>query len=515
MPFGEYSLPEFPVNALPEWLRLYVCSLSEQTQTPIDLPGVLSLAVLALCVAKKARIQARAGWSEPLNLYTVTVLPPASRKSAVFSDLLSPINEWEQAECERMRPIIAVMDAERKMMTSRFEKATKEASTAKDTLARQECEEEVRRLAEQIAAFRVPASPRLLTKDCTPERLNGLLAEQNGRMGLFSPEGDVFDMIAGRYSDKGPVMTPYLEAHNGDTLIVDRQTRTEYISDPALSMGLTVQPDVLRGLSAKPQMRGRGLLARFFYSLPPDNIGWRRIETGKVGEEALRSYRNGINRLQQWEPERWEENGPFKPIWINLSPEAQKIFDAWCGEIEERLRPEGDLGTLTDWGGKLCGGVARIAGVLHLAEYGETVREVSAPTMQAAITVGEYFAAHAKAAFGEMNCDQDTDHARYLLKWILRTKQTTFTRREAQRSNQSRFKSAEHLDKPLKILIERGYIRPLEKEPVAFRPSEQYAVNPHIASKPMTEVTKGDRNEASVTSVIQNRGIPERERRSF
>jgi hypothetical protein len=40
------------------------------------------------------------------------------------------------------------------------------------------------------------------------------------------------------------------------------------VQRPCLTIGLTVQPEILQGLAGRPGFRGRGLLARFLYSLP-------------------------------------------------------------------------------------------------------------------------------------------------------------------------------------------------------------------------------------------------------
>jgi replicative DNA helicase len=66
----------------------------------------------------------------------------------------------------------------------------------------------------------------------------------------MSPEGDVFDLMAGR-NGNGPNLGVYLKGHAGDTLRIDRIGRpVEYVRQPALTMGLAVQPDVLSGLMA-------------------------------------------------------------------------------------------------------------------------------------------------------------------------------------------------------------------------------------------------------------------------
>ena len=130
----------------------------------------------------------------------------------------------------------------------------------------------------------MPPVPRWLVDDATPEALAGLLAAY-GRIALLSPEGDVFDQMAGRYNPTaGPNLGVYLKGHAGDLLKVDRRGRApEYVERPCLTIGITVEPDVLRGLADRPGFRGRGLLARFLYSLPPSLVGHRQAGHRQAG----------------------------------------------------------------------------------------------------------------------------------------------------------------------------------------------------------------------------------------
>ncbi len=43
-------LPSFPVDALPSELRNYVSAVAESLQVPVDMPAVVGLSVIALCV---------------------------------------------------------------------------------------------------------------------------------------------------------------------------------------------------------------------------------------------------------------------------------------------------------------------------------------------------------------------------------------------------------------------------------------------------------------------------------
>jgi replicative DNA helicase len=283
-----HNLPAFPLGSLPACLADYVTCLAEATQTPPDLPGMLVLSALAACAGGRVRLQVRPGWEEPLNLYSAVALPPGERKSAVFAEVTAPLAEYEAALAADRSYEIAEARARRKV-------AEKALDAAQNSAARSIGQERERRLDEVAAAAReledavVPFEYRLLADDATPEATASLLAEQKGRLAVLSPEGGVFGQMAGRYSASNgqPNLDVYLKGHSGDMLRVDRKGRApEYIARPALTVGLAVQPEVLRSLSDQPGFRGRGLLARFFYSLPASRVGGRRTDVLPVPDSV-------------------------------------------------------------------------------------------------------------------------------------------------------------------------------------------------------------------------------------
>src|SRR5262245_30218978 len=115
--------------------------------------------------------------------------------------------------------------------------------------------------------------------DVTPARLGQYLAQQGGRMLQAGPEGTCFEVIKGRHSET-PDFDVYLKGHAGAPLRVGRTTRNDdAIDDPALSLALTVQPDVIASLADCASLRGRGLLARFLYAFPAAMVGRREVAT--------------------------------------------------------------------------------------------------------------------------------------------------------------------------------------------------------------------------------------------
>ena len=481
--FGTHALPTFPTAALPTWVRAFVEAETLHAETPPDLPAVLTLAGLATAVAGKARINPAPGWYEPLNLFCLVAMPPASRKSAVFSAVNRPLIEYERQENERMGPLVAQAQTDRDILKARIEEAKKKAATATNGDSRDEYADKARSLTEQLTTQALPSLLRLFADDCTLEKLTSLMSEQQGRMAVLSSEGGLFGVLAGRYSEKGANLDAVLKGHAGDCLRVDRVGRTaEYVQNPTLTLGLAVQPDVLRGLVQEPGFRGRGLLARFLYSLPASNVGSRPNHNPPVPEEDAHNYQAALQRLLAL-PVPTDEMGQPRPPVLTFTPEAAAGFAEFRNLVEAELRPGGLLHDIEDWGGKFAGAVARISGILHMAERGDTERTITAHTLQSAIKIGQYFAAHARAAFDLMGADAAMDDARCVLAWLQRKGLDTFTRRDAHHALQSRFQRKEPLITALGILEERHYIREREAKERAVtgrKPGPIYEVNPAL-----------------------------------
>ena len=467
LPFDEYDLPVFPVDALPETVRRYVLAVAESTQTSVDMAAVEALGVVSLCSQGKYFIRGNADWAEPLNIYTVVILPPAERKSSVLSMMIRPVEEYEKEENSRRNAGII----ESQMVLSRLEKEKRSlverASKGKAT------EEEVRAKATEIAKYEPVKPLRLFVDDVTSEKLTSVLAENKGRAAVVSAEGGIFDIISGLYS-RNVNIDVFLKGHSGDTIRVDRIGRaSESIIHPALTMVLAVQPEVLNGLMSNNTFRGRGLTARFLYSMPKSTVGSRSFSTKPIPEGVRARYQALIETILSSDNEQ-------EPI--SLDDGAREVLEDLFNEIEGRLK--GDLAEISDWAGKFVGAVLRISGILHVMKYPKDSMfdAVDRETMEHAVIIGRYFLAHAKAAYSLMGADTVNKDAQHLLSFIKRERLAEFSRRDAMRLCRS-FKTADSLQPVLNRLCEYGYIAVKLQEPtlgVGRRPSEIYLTNPAV-----------------------------------
>ena len=469
---------------------------------PIDLPGCLVLGATATAIAGKVNVSLTDDWLEPLNSYFVIVLPSGERKSPEVREIFDPLEEIEKRLVADRTPEIVRAQTERDILDKRLQglKTTAAKAPAGERIS---AEADARELATELAAFEVPSLPRLLADDATPEAVAGLLAEQNGRIAIVSTEGGIFDLIAGRYSDKVPNLDVYRKAYSGDPIRVDRRTRPpEFIADPCLTLVITVQPDVVRDLAGNRAARGRGFLARWLYSIPTSKVGYRNNNAPTVQAEVRARWRElSLTNLRIPYP-----TGDSTPL-LHLSPGASEQFQLLRDDVESDLRPGGDLDELADWGNKLCGSVARLSGLIHVLQHSRQshpwATDISPETMANAIKLGKYFKEHAKAAFFSMGADLRLVSAKKVWAVIGRDYMNEFSVRDLYQKVRRSFTKVADLEDTLGLLVDYGYVRALptpKREGQGQHPSPRYEVNPLAR----TQNTRGTQNNGPADVAMQD-----------
>lgn len=82
-----------------------------------------------------------------------------------------------------------------------------------------------------------------------------------------------------------------LKGYSGDPIRVDRIGReSESILNPALTVMLMAQPNVVSDVLNNTTFRGRGLTARFLYCMPDSSVGERKIILNMLQEKHLKRF---------------------------------------------------------------------------------------------------------------------------------------------------------------------------------------------------------------------------------
>ena len=220
---------------------------------------------------------------------------------------------------------------------------------------------------------------------------------------------------------------------------------------------------------------GRGLCARFLYSIPTSTVGSRNFESKPIDEITAKNYYNLIKVLLNYQA--------TEPTIITLSDKSYAILKEFAEKIEPMLIDE--LVDIADFAGKFVGSVLRIAGLLYIAEerpfFEQNEIILNENYMQSAIEIGGYFLEHAKAAYQLMGMDENMKNAEYILQKITKNNLTQTKKTELVRICR-KFKSTEQMIESLKILIDYNYLREVEQEynGIGRRPENVYITNPQI-----------------------------------
>jgi hypothetical protein len=217
-----------------------------------------------------------------------------------------------------------------------------------------------------------------------------------------------------------------------------------------------------------------------------------------VPAAVTQAYRGHVQALLDLPLPNGDTGSPAEHI-LRLTPEAHACFAALERWLEPRLAPDGELGHMTDWAGKLAGGVARLSGLLHMAAHaGESVpwsAPIGKAPVEAAITLAHYLIAHAQAAYTTMGSDPATDGARYILRRIQERGWTSFTKQELWQATKGKFDTPAPLAAALSLLVDHGYLRMEVPAPSQARrpgpPGGTYLVHPGIL-KSLKSLESGD-----------------------
>lgn len=482
------QLCEFPVDALPDKIRPYIQATAESLQVSVDMVATFVIAIISLCVQGKYKIQVKPDWEEPVNLYAVVVMRPSERKSPTLKMVSAPVFEYMEEENERRQPEISENETKKKILTGQITNISRKIAgsykkkdseyTMSDLL---ECQEELRKLEEEGLK-----ELKLIVDDVTPEALVSTMKENDDRIGIVSAEGGIFGTMAGRYNDHTNIDI-FLKGYSGEyysTARIGRQGNT--LKHPLITIVLAVQPQVICDIMDNKEFSGRGLLARFLYSIPNSLVGSRKYRTEPVNKALKEDYNNLIKDLLKTNEMDFERT-------IHLSEEADLQSEIYNQQIERRLTD--DLEQIEEWAGKLHGNTMRIAAIFHIVKYGWDAVNVplEAETLAGAIKVGQYYLEHSMAAFDMMGLSdpQDVKDAKYIISRIEQNTNNTNNTNNTQNSVESiskrevwqlckgHFKSVEEMEPGLQVLVERGYIAIKKEKPAGRgRPSEQIYINP-------------------------------------
>lgn len=458
--YQKKDLPKFPLAAIPLPYGEFIKSVADNIQVSPDLVVCFFWGAISTCAQGKYIVSTQSGWTVPTNLYLLCTGKPSERKSSVRDILVKPIEEYQKEINERLKNDVTESELRLKILDVQISKKTEEAAKEPND---EDKKKELRELLAEKAETEVKNYRTIMADDITLESIPVLMAKNHERLSIVSAEGGFIGTLAGRYG-KDANLDVFLKAWDGESVNVNRITRDSIqLYNPNLTICLALQPLLLEQMMSNEIFAGRGLLGRFLYALPDSMIGKREYRVTPIPAEQKQAYDDLIRRLLDIQ----NDNGEV--ITLTLSEEAEILNEKIHYEMEKQLVDQ--LGSMTDWAGKIHGQVLRISGLLTIISQAvTTAAEISAGTLDEAWTIGKYYIEHAKEAYGWSGASDDmvTKDAKYILSKIklmykdgkLQKNEVgnyEVSHRELMRSLR-RFKHADEAEQPMRLLEDHGYL---------------------------------------------------------
>lgn len=427
--------PSFHPEWLPDPLRAMCEALAANLSVPLDLPACIGLGIASACGCGKIRLNIREDWTEAGQLYMLVVMDSGSAKTPTFKKLTDILFQTQVEENQRRAVQIKQDEAEVEVLKAEKAVAIKKRNTAK-----------ARELAEKIANFpAVYPMRRFIGSNVTPEAYPEIMLENNGATAILDDEGDLFELLAGRYQD-APTLDPFLKGYNGSPLESHRRGRPSVVVPKAnLSVLILAQPFVVDGVFADSRMVGKGLVPRFLIARPEPLREYG--PEPPISAKLKADYEAAVCRMMG-----------VGTHCFTLSAEAQRLFMEFREERREKQFDDWDALRQFGFTGKMEANLARIACALKLWS-GVNNDEITAQQMRNAISINRYFIGHTLHMLGPTA--KLSERARLVLDHLCQTGSRVVNERDVKQSMTKKkgFRNAAAVDQAITELVENGFVK--------------------------------------------------------
>lgn len=474
---GGTAPPDLQPEAVPGWLGEYVAALCVSLQVPATMVVGMALSVVAACVQRRYLVQVHDGYQEPTALWTATIAVSGSRKSAIKTAMVFPMEGWEHRSGDRMRREIAANNARITVAEATIKRLQTQAGKSDDPQERESLrkliEDEMADMPERMFA------PRAYLNDATVERLQMVLAEQGGRAAVLADEAAILNTLASNYGGAGgPALDVLLTGHSGGDVRVERASRSAFVTRAAVTLGLMLQPDLVNEVAGSNKFKASGMSARFLYFVPRPFVGGRDVRRFAGLPTGVRDrYARCIDELL---PNPMD--GPnLPPRVVPLSAGALELWFDFAQECETGLAEGGALAAISDLGAKLAGTAARIALLFELVMAGPAPDAVGEDSMARAIALCRQLVPHARAAYRLLAADESDRDADHVLQWIVgKGERESVKQADIHFALRARFTKRERLVAALQRLQSNGCLRHTLVKNQGARASDVWLINPRL-----------------------------------
>jgi Protein of unknown function (DUF3987) len=366
------AVPALPLSCFPPAARDLIRRGAASLHCPPDFLATPLLAVTAGAIGRRFVLRVKQGFLVGPQVWTATVGEPGTGKSPALEAVRAPLD---------------VLQAE----------AIGAHRAAKDAHEQRAAEWAALPSAERRDAEKPEPPPDLehyFTSDATLEAICKILGGEHSRTsGLVVFPGEIAKWVNGfdaYRGGRGGDRDNWLDSWAGAAIKSDRTSREPYyVPRPVVAVTGGIQPDRLRLLASEVN---DGFFDRFLVAYPDDQVADWSYES--VPEATVRGLAETFRAFRRDVPDERET--------VDLSAEARTLYVEWFNHNAAVMRVTG--GPLRGFYAKLPGQVARLTLILHCLEHGAGSGgiPVASTTVDHAISLGDYFIAHAVRALARM-----------------------------------------------------------------------------------------------------------------
>ena len=438
-PLGKANLaplPAFPWDCLPPVLREHAQQVASTYQVPSEYPAMAALTVAGFAMGNRTFVSLKQGVSVRPNLYTFVVMASGERKSSAYRPLTEPLDAYGIEHAESWQEL----QREKRIHKAKVARLEKELSKPLSRDSELETRNELSQLVEPLGTCK-----DYLAENATEEALQVKLVDCGERAAVFSADSrDVLQVLTGIYNDRQNRETTYLKGFDGDSLRVQRMSRTLHLEHPSISLLLCVQEDKLSELGANGGLWAGGFIPRLLFIVPDSLVGGRFWTEHELDAATQEAYNAAVTARLDKFSEQEEDcifplDGDAKAIWIEF---YNALESDMAGELSDHAPLAARWQTLP----------VRLACII--AEYNNR-DSIALDDMNAAIELSGYLIAHQRRAAGIMGKGLSSELER-AVHHIRGKNLTKFKPNDVRRAANA---TAADVDKWLDELETLGYIR--------------------------------------------------------
>lgn len=410
---------EFPLSAVPSFLREAIKDVNKFTQAPI--PLITSSAISAMSLACQSLIDVRVNENviSPVSLFLLVIANSGERKTSVDRKLLKPFYQHDANTLHQARLNEKEFDLSQ-VIWREEEKGV--LSQIRKKSAKGQC---VRELSKRLRELNdnKPAPPkisRLIYNNVTPEALQLAMYNHSSNVGLIADEGaNVLDRQV--MKDLSFINSLW----DGVSFQVERKmTKSFTIEEGHITLSVMVQKKVFDSYIKRQgeKARGSGFFARCLVVHIDESLstqGERFIRPHHHDSYSLDVFHQRIVDLL--EESQANESSKIKKYAI-FEPAAQYEWDSIYNHIESLIRPDKEYGSMNDFASKLPNNVARLSALFAYFIDGSTT--IKKEYVESAWILCEWYMQQAMNLFGY----EEGYYEALLLSWLHRKMHSTESR---------------------------------------------------------------------------------------